>query len=99
MNTMSDYRAPLQDMLFLLREVAPLGDIARLPGCEEMSLDLAKAILYALASAGFSDSRPRPPKCCLAACTPRRWRGSSTVAPALAQPCCGGQHRLDARRQ
>ncbi len=42
---MTDYRAPLQDMLFLLRDVAPLGDIARLPGCEEMTLDLAKAIL------------------------------------------------------
>jgi len=42
---MSDYRAPIRDMQFLLRELIPLEQIASLPGCEEMTLDLADAIL------------------------------------------------------
>jgi len=42
---MSEYTAPLRDMQFVLRELAPLEQIARLPGCEEVTLDLADAIL------------------------------------------------------
>ena len=42
---MSEYVAPLRDMQFVLRELAPLEQIAALPGCEEVTLDLADAIL------------------------------------------------------
>ena len=42
---MSDYIAPLRDMLFVLREVAPLDRLSALPGFEEVNLDLATAIL------------------------------------------------------
>ncbi|MEX0923352.1 MAG: acyl-CoA dehydrogenase [Rhodovibrionaceae bacterium] len=42
---MSDYHAPLDEMRFLLREIAGLPEIAALPGYEEASTDLAEAIL------------------------------------------------------
>jgi alkylation response protein AidB-like acyl-CoA dehydrogenase len=42
---MRDYSAPLRDMQFVLRELAPLEEVARLPGYGEMSLELADAIL------------------------------------------------------
>ena len=42
---MSDYTAPLADMRFALEEIAGIGEIARLPGCEQASPDLVEAIL------------------------------------------------------
>jgi 3-(methylthio)propanoyl-CoA dehydrogenase len=39
------YAAPLADMRFVLEEVAGLGEIAQLPGCEAASPDLVEAIL------------------------------------------------------
>ncbi len=42
---MRDYTAPLRDMEFVLREIAPLEEVARLPGCEEATLELADAVL------------------------------------------------------
>ncbi len=42
---MREYTAPLRDMLFVLREIAPLEEVARLPGCEDASLELAETIL------------------------------------------------------
>ncbi|MCB1927663.1 MAG: acyl-CoA dehydrogenase [Rhodocyclaceae bacterium] len=42
---MSEYRAPLRDMNFILNEIAGLGAIAELPGCEDASADLVSAIL------------------------------------------------------
>ena len=41
---MSSYQAPLRDMQFVLRELAGLEDVAKLPGCEEV-LDVAEPIL------------------------------------------------------
>jgi acyl-CoA dehydrogenase len=41
---MAEYQAPLTDMMFLLRDLAPLEDTARLPGHEEMSEDLVQSI-------------------------------------------------------
>lgn len=41
---MSSYQAPLRDMQFVLRELAGLEDIAKLPGCEDV-LDVADPIL------------------------------------------------------
>ncbi|CAN5367012.1 acyl-CoA dehydrogenase [soil metagenome] len=40
-----EYTAPLRDMQFVLRELAPLNTVAALPGCEEVSTDLVDAIL------------------------------------------------------
>ena len=37
---MSNYRAPLADMRFVLNELAGLGDVAGLPGCEEATPEL-----------------------------------------------------------
>ncbi|MBI3093611.1 MAG: acyl-CoA dehydrogenase [Rhodocyclales bacterium] len=39
------YSAPITDIRFLLNEVAGLGEIARLPGCEEATADLVAAVL------------------------------------------------------
>ena len=40
-----NYTAPLQDMQFVLKELAGLDQIAQLPGCEEASEDVVAAIL------------------------------------------------------
>jgi alkylation response protein AidB-like acyl-CoA dehydrogenase len=42
---MRDYIAPIRDMQFVLRELAPLDEVARLPGCGDVTLDVADAIL------------------------------------------------------
>ena len=42
---MSEYIAPLKDMQFVLKELAGLDQIAKLPGCEEASADLVDQIL------------------------------------------------------
>jgi alkylation response protein AidB-like acyl-CoA dehydrogenase len=42
---MKEYTAPLRDMRFVLSELAPLEEVARLPGFEEATLELADAIL------------------------------------------------------
>jgi len=42
---MKDYVAPIRDMEFILREIAPIEEVARLPGCEEVNLEVAEAIL------------------------------------------------------
>jgi len=39
------YRAPLRDMRFVLREVAGLDAVARLPGCEEATPETVDAVL------------------------------------------------------
>jgi alkylation response protein AidB-like acyl-CoA dehydrogenase len=42
---MSEYIAPVRDMQFVLKELAGLDQVARLPGCEEATPDLVDAIL------------------------------------------------------
>ncbi len=42
---MTDYTAPLADMRFALTEIAGIGEIATLPGCEQASEDLVDAVL------------------------------------------------------
>jgi alkylation response protein AidB-like acyl-CoA dehydrogenase len=42
---MSNYTAPLKDMMFVLTELAGLDKVAALPGYEEASLDVIEAIL------------------------------------------------------
>src|SRR3954466_350867 len=42
---MSAYQAPLKDMKFVLNELAGLGEVAKLPGYEEATLDTVEAIL------------------------------------------------------
>ncbi|MBS1132004.1 MAG: Acyl-CoA dehydrogenase, C-terminal:Acyl-CoA dehydrogenase, central region [Proteobacteria bacterium] len=42
---MSDYRAPIKDMRFVMDEIAGLKDINQLPGFEEATPDLASAVL------------------------------------------------------
>jgi len=39
------YAAPVRDMLFVLRELAGLDEVARLPGSEELSVELVEQIL------------------------------------------------------
>jgi len=39
------YRAPLQDMKFVMNELAGMAQVAQLPGCEEATPDLVEAIL------------------------------------------------------
>ncbi|WKZ11944.1 MAG: acyl-CoA dehydrogenase [Gammaproteobacteria bacterium] len=42
---MTDYHAPVKDMMFALRHLAGLDAISRLPGCEEATTDLVEAVL------------------------------------------------------
>ncbi|MCC6194029.1 MAG: acyl-CoA dehydrogenase, partial [Burkholderiales bacterium] len=42
---MSQYRAPLAEMLFVMNELAGLSDVAALPGCEDATPDTVAAIL------------------------------------------------------
>jgi 3-(methylthio)propanoyl-CoA dehydrogenase len=42
---MSEYVAPLRDMQFVLKELAALEQVARLPGCEDATPDTVSAIL------------------------------------------------------
>ncbi|HUG26498.1 acyl-CoA dehydrogenase [Piscinibacter sp.] len=39
------YRAPVKDMLFCMKELAGLEDVAKLPGFEDAGLDTAQAVL------------------------------------------------------
>ncbi len=42
---MSEYIAPVRDMQFVLKELAGLDQVAKLPGCEEATPDLVDAVL------------------------------------------------------
>src|SRR5487761_1940182 len=42
---MSEYVAPLKDMQFVLNELAGLDQVAKLPGCEDVSAELVEQIL------------------------------------------------------
>jgi len=42
---MTVYIAPIKDMLFVLEEIAGLDEVAALPGCEDVGLDLVSAVL------------------------------------------------------
>jgi alkylation response protein AidB-like acyl-CoA dehydrogenase len=42
---MSEYKAPVRDMRFVLNELAGLADVARLPGCEDVTAELVDQIL------------------------------------------------------
>ena len=42
---MSEYQAPVREMLFVIRELAGLAEISRLPGCEELNDELVESIL------------------------------------------------------
>lgn len=42
---MSEYRAPIRDMKFVLKELAGLDELVQLPGCEEATADVVDAIL------------------------------------------------------
>ena len=39
------YKAPLKDMLFVMNELAALGTINQLPGCEDATFDTVEAVL------------------------------------------------------
>jgi alkylation response protein AidB-like acyl-CoA dehydrogenase len=42
---MSEYRAPIRDIQFVLKELAGLDEVAQLPGCEEAAADVVAAVL------------------------------------------------------
>lgn len=42
---MTHYQAPVKEMMFALQRLANLEDIARLPGCGEVTPDLVEAVL------------------------------------------------------
>ncbi|HET8725132.1 MAG TPA: acyl-CoA dehydrogenase [Anaeromyxobacteraceae bacterium] len=42
---MKEYVAPLRDMAFVLRELATIEEVNRLPGCGDVNLEMAEAIL------------------------------------------------------
>ena len=42
---MSDYRPPVDEMLFILESIAGIGKVAALPGCEALTADLARSVM------------------------------------------------------
>ncbi len=42
---MSEYKAPIRDMQFVLKELAGLDEIAKLPGCDEVNAELVDQVL------------------------------------------------------
>src|SRR5437870_13144056 len=52
------YAVPVTDMRFVLEEVGPLGELARLPGYEAASPDLAEAILGEAAKLAENELAP-----------------------------------------
>ena len=42
---MSEYRAPIRDMMFVLEELAGLGRVSKLPGFDEVNQELVGQIL------------------------------------------------------
>ena len=42
---MSDYNAPVRDMLFVMNELAGIAAVAKLPGCEDATPDLVRQVL------------------------------------------------------
>lgn len=42
---MSEYRPPVDEMLFILESIAGIDNVARLPGCEEVTAGLARAVM------------------------------------------------------
>ena len=51
---MSDYRAPVKDMRFVMDEIAGFNELAQLPAFAEATPDLADAILDEAAKFVFS---------------------------------------------
>ena len=42
---MSEYRPPVDEMLFILESVAGIDGVAGLPGCEMLTADLARSVM------------------------------------------------------
>ena len=55
---MSQYRAPLADMQFVMNELAGLAEVTALPGFEDATPDTVAAILEEADK--FATERPRP---------------------------------------
>ena len=79
---MSGYQAPVEDLQFVLEALADLPGIARLPGLEEATPDLVRAVL---SEAGRLASEVLAPltifgrkRCC---CSGLPWRSSASTAP------------------
>ena len=60
---MSEYKAPLRDMHFVLQELAGLAEIAKLPGCEEINAELVDQILESSAKFARTRGPPMNPVC------------------------------------
>jgi len=59
---MRDYQAPLSDMQFVLRELIDLSGLARLPGFEDVSPELAETVLQEAAKFAGSVLSPLNPR-------------------------------------
>ena len=44
-DSMSEYRPPVDEMLFILDSVAGMGAVAELPGCEMATAELARSVM------------------------------------------------------
>lgn len=89
---MNEYLAPLRDIRFILRHLADLEKVGKLPGCEEASLDLAEAIFDEAGRFSSNVLAPLNPVGDVQGC---RVDGGTVVTPdgwkeAYAQLCQGG---------
>ena len=73
---MSEYRAPIRDMQFVLNELAGLDELARLPGCEEATADVVDAILEEAAKGPAGQGKQ--------GCRPVLWDGKA-AEPTVAE--------------
>ena len=74
---MSTYRAPLRDMQFVLKELAGIDELAKLPGCEE-SLDVIDPILEEAATFASEVLDPLNQSGDIEGCT---WRDGVVTTP------------------
>ena len=93
---MSEYVAPLKDMQFVLRELVGLDSVAALPGHEEVSDELAAAILE---EAGKFAGGVLSPLNVVGDREGARWQNGDVVTAtgwrqAYEQFCAGGWHAL-----
>ncbi|MEQ1683461.1 MAG: acyl-CoA dehydrogenase [Burkholderiaceae bacterium] len=77
------YRAPVNDMLFCMKELAGLADVAQLPGFEEAGIETAQAVLEECAK--FNEGVVAPLNW-EGDCNPSSWKdGVVTTTPGFKQ--------------
>ena len=81
------YKAPVKDMLFDIRHLAKIDEIAKMPGFEEAGFDTAQAVLEECAK--FNEGVVAPLNA-TGDRNPSSWKdGKVTTTPGVSNPIAG----------